>query len=213
MLLVICWSIIPTFTTSSYQGNSLLWFVTLYSIAGYIRLYGLNEKFTTKHYFACFLICSLLTYASSVVFVILGNRWSAFTGYITYFYDPEKITILLISLSLFMAFVTLKMNYHKWINVAASATFGVYLIHDHAIVRRLLWIEWFQNSQYQESWILIPYSVMTVIIVYVVCSLVDLLRQYAIEKPFMMVVKSCTKKGKPLFPKTILALKNFIFGK
>lgn len=50
LLLVVCWSIIPTFTTSYYQSNSFLWFVTLYVIAGYLRLYGLNDRFTAKQY-------------------------------------------------------------------------------------------------------------------------------------------------------------------
>lgn len=35
ILLIVCWSIIPTFTNSEYQGNSFLWFMTLYAIAGY----------------------------------------------------------------------------------------------------------------------------------------------------------------------------------
>lgn len=213
LVLVICWSVIPTFTTSSYQSNSLLWFVTLYSISGYIRLYGLNTKFSTKYYFIFWLICTFLTYTSSVVFTILGNKWEVFASHATYFYGQEKITTLLISLSLFMIFATLKVNYHKWINTVASATFGVYLIHDNNIIRNFLWIELFKNAQYQESLFLIPYSIMVVVIVYVVCSFVDLLRQHVIEKPFMMIVKCYSEKKIIPFEKYIVILKDFVFGK
>lgn len=194
LILVVCWSLIPTFTTSSFQSNPLLWFITLYSISGYIRLYGLNHKFTVKHYFVFCIICSVFTYFSSVVFAVLGTRWDVFASYTTYFYGQEKITVVCISLGLFMSFISLNMNYHKWINVLASAAFGVYLIHDHTIIRRFLWIELFENVRYQKSLFLIPYSILVVAAVYMVCTLIDLLRQHFIEKPFMSLIQRCLKR-------------------
>lgn len=52
VMLVVCWSIIPTFTGQQFQRNYLLWFITLYAIAGYARNYGFNDKLTSKHYLA-----------------------------------------------------------------------------------------------------------------------------------------------------------------
>ena len=193
-VLIICWSVIPTITNSSYQSNSLLWFVTLYSIAGYIRLYGLNDKYTIKHYVILLILSVTVTYASSVVFAVLGMKWSFFSSHDTYFYDQEKITMQLISLCLFMIFVNLNINYCKWINTAASATFGVYLIHDHSSIRRFLWMDLFQNAKYQETMLLIPYSIFVVLVVYVVCTLIDLLRQQMIEKPCMILLKRYSEK-------------------
>ena len=213
LLLVVCWSIIPTFTTSSFQSNPLLWFVTLYSIAGYIRLYGLNMKYATKHYFMCYLICSAITYSSSIIFTVLGSKWDLFSQYTTYFYGQEKLTTLSISLCLFMCFSTLKMNYHKWINTMASATFGVYLIHDNSIVRKLLWLDWFRNAEYQDSLLLIPYSIFTVATVYIVCSAVDLLRQYIVEIPCMKIVKRYSHKVIVLLENRTSILVDLIFGK
>lgn len=213
LLLVVCWSIIPTVTKLFYEGNNLLWFITLYAIAGYIKLYGLNEKFTTKHYFVFWLICSVITYSSSVVIMLLAGKSESFPLYVTYFFEQEKITTLLTAVSLFMIFATLKLNYHKWINVIASATFGVYLIHDSNLLRPLIWLKLFKNAQYQDSALLIPYSIGAVIAVYVTCSLIDLLRLYIIEKPFMMLLKRCSQKKIKPFEKFIRMLKNFIFGK
>ncbi len=213
LLLVVCWSIIPTFTTSSFQSNSLLWFVTLYSIAGYIRLYGLNIKYTTKHYFLCYLIGSALTYSSSIIFTVLGSKWDFFAQHITYFYGQEKLTILSISLCLFMCFSTLKMNYHKWINTIASATFGVYLIHDNNVIRKLLWLDWFRNAEYQDSLFLIPYSIFVVVAVYIVCTAVDLLRQYIVEIPCMKAVKCYSHKAIAPLEKLISILVDLILGK
>ena len=213
LLLVVCWSIIPTFTSSSFQSNSLLWFVTLYTIAGYIKLYGLNKKFSTKHYSLFFLALLILTYSSSVVIMALGNKWDFFVEYITFFYGQEKLTTLLISLSLFMCFATLKMNYHRSINTWASASFGVYLIHDNYIIRKLLWKDLFKNAQYQESLFLIPYTIIVVIAVYIVCSLLELLRINIIEKPYMKIIKRYSGKTIAPFRNIAIAVKNFIFGK
>ena len=212
LVLVTCWSVIPTFTTSSYQGNSLLWFVTLYSISGYVRLYGLNNKLTIKHYFILWIVCSFLTYASSVLFIVLGNKWSIFAEHATYFYGQEKVTILLISLSLFMIFATLKMNHCKWINVLASVTFGVYLLHDNDIARKFLWDNLFNNAQYQDSLFLIPYSIVAVVAVYAVCTCFDLLRQSFFEKPFMILVNCYSEKMIKPVEMILNAAKSVIFG-
>ena len=212
-LLVICWSVIPTFTTSFYGANELVWFVTLYSIAGYIRLYGLNSRFTTKHYLTGYLRGSAFTYATSVVFMVLGSRWAVFDQFTTYFFAREKVTTLFTAVCLFMVFATMNMNYHKWVNLAASATFGVYLIHDNQTMRVLLWERLFHNAQYQDSLMLIPLSIVAVAIVYAGCTCIDLLRQHLVEKPFMTLAGRCSEENVIPFEKYVRLLKDFIYGK
>lgn len=213
LLLIVCWSVIPTFTTSSFQSNSLLWFMALYSISGYIRLYGLSSKFATKHYFVAFIISTLLTYFSSVAFTILGNRWEIFSEKATYFYGQEKITTLSISLCLFMVFATMKINYQPWINTVSSATFGVYLIHDNNFVRPFLWRSLFRNAEYQECILLIPYSIYAVTIIYIVCTMIDLLRQKIVEKPFLAMMDRCLEKTIKPIASYVEFGKNIVFGK
>lgn len=87
-----------------------------------------------------------------------------------------------------MAFLTMKMSYHKWINRVASAAFGVYLLHDSNLLREYLWRDVFKNVLYQNSNSIIVYSMGVVILVYFVCTLIDLVRQYFFEKPFLKVI-------------------------
>ena len=211
-ILVIMWSVIPTFTTLDFQSNSLCWFVTLYAIAGYARLYGFNRVYTTKKYFALCGVFSALTYLSSVIFTILGTRWSIFFDYVTYFYGMQKLSVLLISLTLFMAFVTLKMGYHKWINTLAAATFGVYLIHDNSFVSPFLWIDVFKNAQYQNSLFLIPCSIIVVALVYTVCTAIDLIRKKFLERPFMFIVNRCAEAVLKPFAKICEWFRIIVFG-
>lgn len=96
------------------------------------------------------------------------------------------------AITLFMGFVTLKMNYHKWINMIASATFGVYLIHDSSYIRYYLWTNIFKINQYQDSTFLILYSILVVFILYVSCTMIDLIRKKLVEKPYMLFVNHYT---------------------
>lgn len=212
VLLIICWCIIPTFTTSPYESNSLLWFITLYTIAGYIRIYGLNLRFTSKQYFALCGVFSVLTYLSNVLFSFLGTKWNIFAAHTRYFYGEQKLPVLLISLTLFMAFASIKMSYHKSINIIASATFGVYLIHDNEVVRHFLWLNVFKNVQYQNSLMLIPYSIGVVILVYTACTVIDLIRQQILEKPYMKIVNRYADSWLKPFKRICDYFKRKIFG-
>lgn len=185
---IVLWCIIPTITTLQYESNSLLWFITLYCVSGYVRLYGLNPRFSAKYYFFFWVLFSTLRYMSCVVLMVIGTKFPAVAGRTLLFYGQQSIFTFLSALSLFMVFEKINMGYNKWINIIASATFGVYLIHDNNLVRPFLWRVIFKNAQYQDSVLIIPYSIMVTVIVYIVCTFIDLLRQHTVEKMFMKFI-------------------------
>ncbi len=213
IMLLVLWCIIPTFTSSSYQSNSLLWFVSLYCVAGYVRIFGLNNVFTSKRYLVFWIILSSLRYLSSVVLILIGTKISFVSNYALFFYGTQSILTFLSALALFMYFVKKDIGYHKWINFVATATFGVYLIHDNSIVRPFLWLTIFKNAQYQDSLVLIPYSVAVVCVVYVCCTLIDLGRKQFIEKPYMSLVNKYADCLQKPFESIIVFFKNIVFGK
>lgn len=193
ILQLTCWCVIPTFTTSSYQGNALIWFICLYSLAGYIRLFGLDPRIRSGHYLCMGAFFSALTYLSTIVLCILEERYTVLAGHSRYFLGAEKLSVFLISVSLFMAVERAKVQFPAWIGLFASATFGVYLIHDNNIVRYFLWRDVAKNSAYQDSAFLIVYSVIVVGVVYILCTAVDLVRRYTVEKIYMKAVDACIK--------------------
>ena len=188
LLLVLCWSIIPTLTTQLFESNSLLWFITLYAIAGYAKIYGFNERLKSKHYFFLFLIVLVCSYLISVSFLVLGTKRNELAVHAIDFFGMERFPILLMALFLFMTFAKLKIKYNKWINVIASATFGVYLIHDSSYIRYYIWWNIFKINQYQESLFLIPYSILVVFIVYVLCTGIEMVRKVLLERPYIIFV-------------------------
>ena len=213
VFLFIIWSIIPTFTTSSFQSNDLIEFLMYYSIAGYIKLYGLNPAIKSRQWFILWFSFSLLTYLSCVVFMVLGTRYEIFATHAIYFYGRQSVLTIFRAISFFMAFATKKMKYSRVINTVSSATFGVYLLHDSNLLRPYLWKEVFQNASYQNTALLIPYSIIVVILVYIVCTAIDLGRKYLIEKPFLKLVNAHADQWLLPFEKVIDWAKSIVFGK
>lgn len=212
LMMVLCWSIIPTATTQLFESNSLLWFVTLYGIAGYVNLYGGNQKLQSKHYFSLYFMVLIITYTVSTTFLFLGTKKEEWSTHAIDFFEIERLPILLMAITLFMGFVTLKMNYHKWINMIASATFGVYLIHDSSYIRYYLWTNIFKINQYQDSTFLILYSILVVFILYVSCTMIDLIRKKLVEKPYMLFVNHCTYYFLKSFKIICEMFRKWIFG-
>jgi hypothetical protein len=96
--------------------------------------------------------------------------------------------ILLTSVELLIGFIKLKPFYNNKINILASATLGVYLIHDNAMFRPYLWRVILKNPEMYSSNLLIVHAIISIISVYLICSCIDLIRQYTVEKIFMGIV-------------------------
>jgi hypothetical protein len=60
--------------------------------------------------------------------------------------------------------------------------FGVYLIHDNNFLRVVLWGKILNNSAYENSPLLIAFTICSVISVFVVCTIIECIRINVIEK-------------------------------
>lgn len=180
-----CWCVIPTFTAQNFQSNSLAWFVYLYAIAGYIKLFGLKKNVTSKKWILLAIFFAFLTYVSVVTFDLLGMKVVFFGKNATFFYNMQSFPMLVISVSLFLGFRALNIGCNKFVNTISAATFGVYLIHEEPYVRDFLWSRVVKTTSYTTSKILILYSLVVIMLVFVVCTMIELLRIHVIEKHYM----------------------------
>lgn len=205
ILMFVLWTIIPTITKQTMYMNALLWFLFLYLLAGYIRLHFDDSKKTCKQYFTRTIIVYILTFAITIIIDVLCLKWPYFNKYTTYLYGMNQLPTLIISVFLFLTFKKLQMKNIKIINVIASATFGVYLIHDNPLTRAFLWKTLFKNATYQYSSLLIPYSILCILLVYVCSTIIELLRINLLEKNLL--------KGYDKFENKFVSLKNRFFSK
>lgn len=203
-LMTFCWCIIPTAFSETWQCNDLLWFIYLYLLAGYIRLYGIRTalKGSTYILISCGLI--LLTFLSAVFFDFVGLKLPFVGMMATFFYEMHQLPILLISVTMFLGFLKIDIGCRPAANAISATTFGVYLIHDNAYMRDLLWKTIFKNATFADTIKLIPYSLVVVFLVFIVCSLIELIRINVFEVQYMKLVDRLTAPKENTTKKTVL---------
>ena len=176
VILVLFWSIIPTFLRSDFNGNTLLWFITLYFISAYIRLYPSEKKPNLKKYLILFVTFTIIPY----VIRNLHNLGlpipyiSVLSGYI---YTRQSVFTLLRAMCLFLFFVKKEAFFHPLINKVASATFAIYLLHDSDYIRPILWQTVYNLNPDLHIGIIL-YSVICVVCIYLICLTIEMFRQF-----------------------------------
>ncbi len=192
IIMTFFWSIVPTFTVDQFtvQCTALVWAVYVYSIAGYYRIHGLSGKFADKkagYWIGLAIVTILITAFTAFVIMLLGTKISFFENRSRHFLHEYSLLLLAIAVFLFLGFQKLKIQ-SKFINIVAGSTFGIYLIHDNIYFRIVLWKTVFHFPDFQDSILLIPYSVFIVLITFVVCCVIDLLRRYALEPWYLKLL-------------------------
>ena len=194
-LLVVIWSVIPTFTTAMLNFSSIGWFATLYIIAAYIRLYPNNWFEKSKiNIFMC-LSTYMLILLSIIVFDIIGVKHSIFSSQATYFTGENKLPLLFCAITLFLGFKNIEIRSYKIVNIIASSMFGVYLIHDNDLVRHFLWMDVFKNSSYYQSPCLVLHAISVILVVFFVCLFIDQARYFFIAKPLFRSIQNLLRKN------------------
>ena len=183
-LLLFLWCVIPTFTHLPLECNKLLWFVLVYAMAGYYRLYGSEIRWKPRKILLAALATAGLTFGTAIVFDLIGLKKPSAAENAMWFYEMASLPIIAVAVLLFMFFARLTLKNNRLINLVSSATFGVYLIHDDRYVRPFLWKSLFKSASYSESSLLIPYTVFAVVIVFVVCTIIELIRKQALERQY-----------------------------
>ena len=197
IVLVMFCSVMPTFI-SSELSNSLTWFIFLYFIAGYIRFYknDLTKERAGRHAFIA-IFGIVILWCSSIAVNWLGMHLEneRILLYSRHFMSRESVFGLLIAYELFMFFLCRKPAYHHAINQIAGATFGVYLIHDNANIRSFLWDFVIRYINQSHPLYLIISCMFYVALVYILCTIVELARQYTIEKIWIKWIDQYADKG------------------
>ena len=200
LLSVILWccmpslsSLYPKFTIIAPQLSDLAWFVTLYAIGAYIRLWHPTLSYNSKYYLLVSIASFILTLISAVIFDYLNLMQQSICFNPTALFDKTSITILITSITALLGFLQINMSYSKVINTIASATFGVYLLHDQAVTRPLLWETIFKNASFADSDLLIIYSIAVILVVYLCCTLLDLVRIKVVETPLIVGISKLSK--------------------
>ena len=199
LLLIIIWSIYPTFTGASFMyGNSfgygyMAWFIVLYFIGAFIRLHLDINQFNSKKLFVLLIFSIVLLYLGSAILGQLGilfNIGHLINGDTIYrfFTRENKFFVLTTSVILFLIFLKRKEFSNKYINYIAGSALGVYLIHTNVFVGEYLWKSLIHVSSYYNSPNLWIVAIISIIGVYLVCTGIDIIRRETVEKLWIRFV-------------------------
>ena len=183
------WAKVPFIKVSM---NYVIWFDILYLISSYIRLYGLFEHFGHKEW-GWITLLSILVSITSVLIIVI---WDLSAPAYYFVSDSNAILAVIVSVCSFMFFKTCPIHYNKWINAIGASTFGVLLIHANSnTMRQWLWKDTLNNVGYFADNIYI-HSVISVLCIFIICSIIDQLRLKYIEKPlFKQLDNYMAKRG------------------
>ena len=164
--------------------NYVSWFIVLYFIAAYVRLYP-KKWFESKKIWGFALLAVFIVSAVSIVACLwLGTKFNKEMAF--YFVaDSNKILAIATAFCGFIFFKNWKIQ-SKFINSVAASTFGVLLIHASSdAMREWLWQDVCKvPDMYGSSW-LVLHAIGCVLAVFIVCTVIDWLRIRFLEKPFM----------------------------
>lgn len=184
LLLGFVYVILGTVFGAGIQFNYITWFIVLYVFASYISLYP--KKIFNNTIFWC--IAFLSSFVLSAISIVALNYLDAKYNFLTAYFlmaDSNKIMAFVTGFCGFMFFKNANIRSSKIINTIAASSFGVLLIHSNSQeMRKWLWMDTLKIAEAYNSNFLIVYAVLSVIVIYIVCTLLDYLRIQLIEKPF-----------------------------
>lgn len=146
IILLVIFSIIDNLnifgdTFGVQSGYSLTWFLVLYLVAGYIRKYSL--KYDVKICGILYVLISLLSFSIKVLLDVFSDKLpNIYTENRLYAYNSPFVLGGAVCLFLFFLNLKISFKYEKIKNIIkniSSLSFSVYLLHEHNMIRDVLW--------------------------------------------------------------------------
>ncbi len=175
-------------------------FILAFFIAKYIKLYKprffLNVKYNIYIIILGVLLLISFKFGTSIILPKIGISEKYSTNIITMFDKNSSFPIMMISLSLFSIFLNIQPFYSKIINVVASSTFGIFLIHANVLLKYWIWHKLWNFDRYTNCspLYLLGYYFICVVLTFIICCILELIRKTLIERPFFCFVSIIVKR-------------------
>lgn len=182
-LLLGMYSILGSVPKFNVTMNYVTWFGVIYLISSYMRLYP-HPIMSNKRLWFMITILSILLSIGSMVFMSYLFGYKGATFFVS---DSNKIFAVVVAVASFLWFKNMKISYSKIINTIGASTFGVLLIHANSdAMRQWLWKDTIDcvGHYYLPPFQLVLYILLSVIVIFIVCIVIDIIRIQIIERSF-----------------------------
>lgn len=180
----VLWSVLTLVPRVTLGLSDFAWFVFLYLIAGYLRVHGLPGSGRCWGWVTLASIAALVAASGAMA------AWASATGspsdsarWLKEVASQSSPLTVLAAVAIVMWATQSKPWRSPAVTYIASAAFGVYLIHDNPLVRRVLWSDVADSpSAAGQPWLPL-HAVGWTIAVYVACTLIVLALQPLVLRP------------------------------
>lgn len=134
-------------TNISIDGKNIVYFIFIYIVGGGIRRISLldeKSKFLTNRFHFFILLLSLIVLGGGY---LLPETHSLFIHFMAYTYVYNSPFLLILSISIFCLFRNLSFK-NNIINYLASSSLAIYLIHEHPLMREIIYVKPFMKITY-----------------------------------------------------------------
>ncbi len=184
-------SVVPVTLATDRYGYDYGWFLCLFVIAAYMRLYGIPALERRRNALLLYAGMSLAIFGLTAAVGLAAGKVPAPAYYMDMPVTYNHILCLAGAVGLFMVFKSVTLPEGRAaavIRQLAPYTFGVYLLHEHLLVR-YEWMRWLQVDAVRGSFWFVPHMFLCVMIVYAAGTAVDLVRQRLFDLATALVAK------------------------
>lgn len=180
-LLIFIQCFVPFIFKATLLSN-VAWFITLYLIAAYIRLYPLKIFNSNKILIPISLVSFILI---SLIKVFLNKD----------LWEMTNLICLICSVSIFCSFKNFNIPNSVIINSIARTTFGIYLMHDYVLMRSVIWNDLLNCQFHYQLNTFGCFVIVAIIVVFVACMIIDFVRELLFIATYK-IIKLIKKKIK-----------------
>lgn len=182
LIFVVCIvkSVVPIPLSTDMQGYDCIWYMCVFLVAAYIRLYGVPFFKNVWRSLLVYLASAAGIFALTLALRFLYLRTGKLSNMLTVSYNYNHILTLLASAAFFCLFCHIKIKdgaFSRFVCRIAPYTLGVYLWHEHIAIR-YEWQEWLYAAlgKPNGSIMLVLYTMLAAVLVFVIGILLDVLR-------------------------------------
>ena len=177
------------------NGYSMLSFAVLYIFAAYIRKYVSIPSISTARAAIVYVICICTMVGERALAYWLTPAIFGVPQLTSVFYPYNSITNIVGSIAFFLIFLKISSvgkPLSRFLSLTAPVSFSAYLIHEHRVLRPILW-DWLTPYAYEQSIWLIPYMILCVAVIFLGCCAIEHLRLWVfrVTRLDALIVSAC----------------------
>lgn len=199
VLALACFSVIPTALNLIYAYSlrnvtlpetdiysAPVYFIILYSVGAYIRLYGVNISRAASVIAVCAGVLGQLIVVASLYLISNVNEASYWD--IDLLIEANSSFQTAAAFGIFTLVIAAKPRVNKVINFISGGAFGVYVIHETPSIRNWLWKTVFTFDAASSTISLVGKILAVSALIFIGCIIIDLIRKHLVERPLFALI-------------------------